>query len=127
MKLMTVSLLLLTVALPLSSANADNMGRLNGYAKAHGKAVKTLPVADVIVVDKSNTTSNQGRLSGYDKVSGNVVEKRETIPVLAGMREIKPVKNTQGFGRLNGYSGGIDEKNKDYLQIFDTTNIAVWH
>ncbi len=126
MKLITASLLL-TVALPLSSAYADNMGRLNGYAKAPSAVAKPLHVADVVVVDKSKKISNQGRLSGYDKVHGHGEGKRETMPVLAGMREIKPVKNTGGFGRLNAYSDVIDRKSEDYLQVFDTTNIAIWY
>ena len=124
---MTASLLLLTVALPLSNAHADNMGRLNGYAKAPSAVAKSLHVADAVVVDKNKKISNQGRLSGYDKVYGAVEEKLETMPVLAGMREIKPVKNTGGFGRLNAYSDVVDQKSEDYLQVFDTTNIAVWY
>lgn len=128
MRLLNVSLLSLLLALPVGFANADNMGRLNGYAKAPSGERKVIHLSDTVVVDSENKrVSNHGRLSGYAKSSSNASTKLEKMPVLAGMRDIGPVKNTEGFGRLNGYGDNDEPESEGSFQILDTTNIAIWY
>ncbi|NOX28225.1 MAG: hypothetical protein GXP21_08610 [Gammaproteobacteria bacterium] len=117
--LLTASLVLATVA-----ANAGDMGRLHGYAQGPSASSKSLPLSTVVViVDDKKKIQNYGRLSAYDMPQRATAGQRKTMPVLAGMKQFKPVKNTEGLGRLNGYGEAED----DFFNIFDTTNMAVWH
>lgn len=127
MKRLNISLLVLSLALPVGFANADSMGRLNGYAKAPGSDKSALHLSDSVVVDESKKASSHGRLSGYAKNSHDTAGKRETIPVLAGMRDIKPVKDSVGYGRLDAYSDHDSAESQDFFQLLDTTNTAVWY
>jgi len=112
--------------LVLANANAGDMGRLHGYAQGPSSS-NTIPLSTVVIVDKNKMIGNYGRLSAYDTPRRVVAGERETMPVLAGMRQIKPVKTTGGLGRLNGYGEKVEKVEDDFFNVLDTTNMAVWH
>ncbi len=117
--LLTASLVLATVA-----ANAGDMGRLHGYAQGPSSSSKSLPLSTaIVIVDDKKKIQNYGRLSAYDMPKA-IAGQLKTMPVLAGMKQFRPVKNTEGLGRLNGYGEEVED---DFFNTFDTTNMAVWH
>lgn len=124
MKSLSTALLTLLIFSSFT-VQAGGMGRLNGYAKPPSAVNESLSVANAVIVDNGQRVSNHGRLSAY--ANATVSNKLDSIPVLAGMKHVKPVRNTEGLGRLNGYSDSIEKENIDFLRILDTTNIAVWH
>ncbi len=123
----TAAALVSALILSLGIAHADNLGRLNGYAKVPGSNKTALPVSNAIVVDKSSKSTSHGRLSGYAENSYDAASQLETIPVLAGMHDIKPVKESIGYGRLDAYSDHQSDESATYFQILDSTNTAVWY
>jgi len=100
---------------------------MHGYAQPPSAAQKTFVTTDAIVVDKNKKFGNYGRLSAYDKSHVAPTAKIETMPVLAGMKLVKPVKDTDGFGRLNGYNETLEEGFSDFFDVLDTSNMAVWY
>lgn len=126
MKHFSIGLLTVSLALATVAANAGDMGRLHGYAQGPSASSKSLSLSTVVIVDDKKKIENHGRLSAYDMPQRSTAGQRETMPVLAGMRQSKQVKSTDGLGRLNGYGEEVEDTVDDLFNIFDTTNMAVW-
>lgn len=127
MKNFSIGLLAASLALVTVAANAGDMGRMHGYAQGPSSSSTSLSLSTVVVIDEKKRVQNHGRLSAYDMPQRAAAGQRETMPVLAGMRQSKPVKSTDGLGRLNGYGEEAEDTVDDLFNIFDTTNMAVWH